>query len=340
MNTNKIKGFLKNKNTVTALASILIVLILVIGYNVRVTQATTPVQVPISNSNIEPRTQIDASKIDYISVPSSAIRGQIFRKSSDIIGLFTKENVLIPQGSFFYVESLTTSEGNVDKELYDQIAEGETLNYILVNMTTTYSNSVVPGNYIDIYAYVQDDGKNKIAKLLENVKVIAVRTAGGLNVFESSSESRVPYVIYFGLPYEEDMLLKKIHAINSWGAGSSASLMEKAATDTKTNVIKSMTNITLYPIPTTVGFNSKSKDKIKVAISSEEMASIIDDRADDVTTPDSELANNANVKIDDKKEDEDDKEDKKEEKENTSGSSSSGSVIEDLFSDTKTENKE
>ena len=343
MNTNKIKGFLKNKNTVTALASILIVLILVVGYNVRVTQATTPVQVPISNTTIEPRTQIESTFIDYISVPSSAIRGQIFRNSGDVIGLFTKENVLIPAGSFFYVESLTNNEGNTEKELYEQIAEGETLNYILVDMVSTYSNSVVPGNYIDIYAYVQDDGKNKIAKLLENVKVIAVRTGGGLNVFESSSENRVPYVVYFGLPYEEDMLLKKIHAINSWGAGSSASLAEVAANDPEINTNITMTNITLYPIPTTVGFDSKSKEKIKVAISSEEMAKIIDDRAEDITTPDSEVANNTNVKLDDLTDNDSKKDDKKDDSSSSSSgkkddnSSSGGNVVDDLFSDSKKE---
>jgi hypothetical protein len=155
-------------------------------------------------------------------------------------------------------------------------------------MLSTYSNSVVPGNYIDIYAYVQDDNKNKIAKLLENVKVIAVRTSNGLNVFESSTESRTPYLVYFGLPYEQDMLLKKVHAINAWGAGLSNSASEEQENT-------SMTNITLYPIPTNVGFNSKSKKKYKVTISSEEMARIIDDRAEDITTPDDTISNETNV---------------------------------------------
>ena len=341
MNTNKIKGFLKNKNTVTALASILIVLILVVGYNVRVTQATTPVQVPISNVTIEPRTEIEPGFIDYISVPSSAIKGTIFRNSGDIIGLYTKENVIVPEGSFFYVESLTTNEGNIEKELYDKVAEGETLNYITVDMLSTYSNSIVPGNYIDIYAYVQDDGHNKVAKLLENIKVIAVRTGNGLNVFESTAENRVPFVIYFGLPYEEDMLLKKIHAINSWGAGSSSSMSDLALEDPTINTNIAMSTITLFPIPTTVGFDSKTKEKIKISISSEEMAKIIDDRADDITTPDSEVANNANVKLDDLVDNTSDntKEDKKD---NTTTSSSNNkkedtgnttnSVVDDFFS--------
>ena len=308
MNTNKIVSFLKNKNTVTALASILIVIVLVLGYNIRVSQATTPIQIPYANRIIEPRTRIDESMIDYMSIPSASIKGKIYRNRGEIVGLYTKENVLIPNGSFFYIDALTTGEGNTEQELYEKIEKGETLNYITVNMLSSYSNSIVPGNYIDIYAYVQDDNKNKIAKLLENIKVIAVRTSGGDNVFETSTTSRVPYVIYFGLPYEQDMLLKKIHAINSWGAGISGSVKD----GDESQVSTSMTSITLTPIPTTVGFDTKSKEKIKVTISSTEMEKIINDRAEDLTNPDTNLSNDTpltNDKDEDKKDDKD--EDKK-----------------------------
>ena len=302
MTTKKIIGFLKNKNTVTALASILIVIVLVLGYNIRVNQATTPVQIPYANTIIEPRTLIDETMIDYMSIPTAAIKGRIYRNRGEIVGKYTKDNVLIPLGSFFYVDALTDSEGNVEKELYEKIEKNQTLNYITVDMLSSYSNSIVPGNYIDIYAYVQDDSKNKIAKLLENIKVIAVRTSSGLNVFESSTEARTPFVIYFGLPYEQDMLLKKIHAINSWGAGVSGQAQkEEGAVNT------AMTNITLYPVPTNVGFNTKSKDKIKVTIASEEMVRIIDDRAEDITTPDDKTGlNGTDVQINDKTDEEKD----------------------------------
>ena len=317
MTTKKIIGFLKNKNTVTALASILIVIVLVLGYNIRVNQATTPVQIPYANTIIEPRTLIDETMIDYMSIPTAAIKGRIYRNRGEIVGRYTKDNVLIPLGSFFYVDALTDSEGNVEKELYEKIEKNQTLNYITVDMLSSYSNSVVPGNYIDIYAYVQDDNKNKIAKLLENIKVIAVRTSSGLNVFESSTEARTPFVVYFGLPYEQDMLLKKIHAINSWGAGiSGQAQQEEGAINT------AMTNITLYPVPTNVGFNTKSKDKIKVTIASEEMVRIIDDRAEDITTPDDKTGlSGTDVKTEEKKEDKDTTTDTEEKKD----------VLDDLF---------
>lgn len=272
MNSNKLVGFLKNKNTVTALAAIIIVVVLVIGYNVRVNQATTPVNIPYARVTIQPGTHIDESMIAYMSVPAATIKGKIEKNRGSIVGKYAKQNVIIPAGSLFYSDSLTDSIGNNDKELYDKIGEGETLNYITVNMLSSYSNSIVPGNYIDIYASVQHENRNKIAKLFANVKVVEVRTSDGKSVFGSSEEARTPYVIFFGLPNEEDMLLKKIHAINSWGGGTG----EEGETITTTA-------IRLTPIPTTAGFDTNDKENIKLTVTSPKMVKIIDDMATDMT---------------------------------------------------------
>ena len=272
MNSNKLVGFLKNKNTVTALAAIIIVVVLVIGYNVRVNQATTPVNIPFARVTIQPGTHIDESMIAYMSVPAATIKGKIEKNRGSIVGKYAKQNVIIPAGSLFYSDSLTDSIGNDDKELYDKIGEGETLNYITVNMLSSYSNSIVPGNYIDIYASVQHENRNKIAKLFANVKVVEVRTSDGKSVFGSSEEARTPYVIFFGLPNEEDMLLKKIHAINSWGGGTG----EEGETITTTA-------IRLTPIPTTAGFDTNDKENIKLTVTSPKMVKIIDDMATDMT---------------------------------------------------------
>jgi hypothetical protein len=297
MNSNKLVGFLKNKNTVTALAAIVIVIVLVIGYNVRVNQATTPVNIPYARVTIQPGTHIDESMIAYMSVPAATIKGKIEKNRGSIVGKYSKENVIIPAGSLFYSDSLADSVGNTDKELYDKVNEGETLNYITVNMLTSYSNSIVPGNYIDIYAAVQHENRNKIAKLFSNVKVIEVRTSDGKPVFGSSEEARTPYVIFFGLPNEEDMLLKKIHAINSWGGG------------TQEGEAISTTAIRLTPIPTTAGFDTKDKDEIKLIVTSPKMVKIIDDMARDMTEQtDGEDYNTVNDPIVSGKEENKDKE--------------------------------
>lgn len=92
--------------------------------------------------------------------------------------------------------------------MYD-VAEGETLYYLTVNMLTSYTNSILPGNYIDIYLSTKENNKALVGKILENVKILAVKTSDGKNVFENSDESRTPYVIIFALPEEQHLLLRK-----------------------------------------------------------------------------------------------------------------------------------
>ena len=280
MDTTKIIKFLKNKNTVTALASIIIVLVLVLGYNMRINSVTTPVPVPYASVTIQPGTKITENMIDYISVPSAAIKGKIVKNKRGIVDRYAAGNVMIPIGSFFYESALANEASNADKELYEKIGEGEVLNYITVNMISSYSNSIVPGNYVDIYASVQvaEEGhngalKNKVAKLFENVKIVDVRTSDGKSVFASSTEARIPSVIYFGLPKEYDTILNMVHAINSWGGGETEQGEKLTTTDIK-----------LTPIPTIAGFDKKDEDTLEVKITSPKLVSIIKERAIDWTS--------------------------------------------------------
>ena len=119
MDTTKIVKFLKNKNTVTALASIIIVLVLVLGYNMRINSVTTPVPVPYAAVTIQPGTKIEESMIDYISVPSSAIKGKIIKNKRGIVNRYSAGNTMIPIGSFFYESALANEATNSDKELYE-----------------------------------------------------------------------------------------------------------------------------------------------------------------------------------------------------------------------------
>ena len=90
-------------------------------------------------------------------------------------------------------------------------------------MLTSYTNSILPGNYIDIYLSTKETDKALVGKLLENVKILAVKTSEGLNVFEDSTDARTPHVIIFSLPEEYHLLLRKINAINSYSIASAES---------------------------------------------------------------------------------------------------------------------
>ena len=84
-------------------------------------------------------------------------------------------------------------------------------------MASTYGNSIYPGNYIDIYmkAY-NENGVLMVGKLIENVKVLAVKDSQGRNVFENSEETRTPAYLIFGLNNDLNILLRKASYLSSF----------------------------------------------------------------------------------------------------------------------------
>ena len=58
-----LKRFFKNKNTVTIIGVILIILILFIGYRTQIKNQVKPVQVPVAAETIQPRTKITSDMI-------------------------------------------------------------------------------------------------------------------------------------------------------------------------------------------------------------------------------------------------------------------------------------
>ena len=279
LNVSKVKRFLKNKNTVTALCAILIVVVLIVGYTIRVNNATKPVKIPVAKVTIQPRTEITADMITEINVPQEALKGNYYRNVSSLVGKYSNVNTVIPAGSIFYSESVISKNDLPDSSLYD-VAEGETLYYLTVNMLTSYTNSILPGNYIDIYLSTKENNKALVGKILENVKILAVKTSDGNNVFENSDESRTPYVIIFALPEEQHLLLRKINAINSYSVYATNPGYSK---------------IDIIPVPTAASFDGSEKD-IKPNVTSQYLKDYILNMA--ATVPEDVITeNNTNQNI-------------------------------------------
>lgn len=244
VNASKFKRFFKNKNTVTAIAGIAIVAVLLVAYYIRVNQATQPKKIPVANVTIQPKTKITADMIKYINVPQVALEGQFYSEANLIVGKYSNFNTVIPAGSLFYKESVTTKDELPDSALFD-VPKGETLYYLTVNMLTSYTNSILPGNYIDIYLSTKENGKALVGKLLTNVKILAVKTSDGKNVFENSEEQRIPYVVIFSLPEEQHLLLRNVGAINSY------SVYNASAGSSRMDII---------PVPTTANYDGTGEN--------------------------------------------------------------------------------
>ena len=211
----KIKKFLQNKNTVTLIGVALILAILYFGYNWRINKAITPVKVPYAKVTIQPRTKITEDMIGYIEVLPSMVNSDTIKNVQNIVGKWSNYNTLIPAGSLFYNTTVITSAELPDSALVF-IPEGYTPFNLSVNTNTTYGNSIFPNNYIDIYLKALDaDGKPIVGKLIENVKVLAVKDKNGRHVFENSEEERTPATIIFAVPEDIHLLLRQALALSN-----------------------------------------------------------------------------------------------------------------------------
>lgn len=210
---SKLKGFLnkllRNKNTVAILAVIGACVILYIGYNYRINQATRPVSIPYAKQEIDPRTQITDDMIGMMQVPASMLTNNTVRSASLVVGKYSNYNTVIPAGSLFYSSTLVDWNDMPDSAWAD-IPDGYTVVSLPVNTETTMGNSIFPKNYIDLY-YVDFDenGKLLFGKLIESIEVLSVKDSGGNYVFESSSKLKEPAFLIFAVPEELHLLLRK-----------------------------------------------------------------------------------------------------------------------------------
>lgn len=204
-----IKRFLQNKNVVTLIGVIIIVLILYGLYNYQIQTQVQPVSIPVAKETIQPGTEITQDMLKWISVPSAAISSNVVRSTNNIVGKYANYNTVVPAGSMFYSDVLV-SKSDLPDSVFTQVKEGDTVYNLAVNTATTYGNSMLPGNFIDLYMKATDDsGQVMIGKLIENVEVLAVKDSSGKNVFENSSETRTPAFLIFGVTPEIHILLRK-----------------------------------------------------------------------------------------------------------------------------------
>ncbi len=219
------KKFFTNKNTVTVVGVILAIVVLYVGYNMRINQAITPVTVPYALEEINPSTQITEDMVGTREIPNSMVDDTIITNSADVIDMYTNGDSVIPEGSLFYKRSVVTRDQLPDSIILDY-PKGYVLYNLSVDMASTYSNSIYPGNYIDIYLKVQNAEGNEsgtvsedrimIGKLLSNVKVLAVFDSSGNNVFTNLDEKTVPSQIIFAVPEEYHILLRKAEYLRAY----------------------------------------------------------------------------------------------------------------------------
>lgn len=251
----KIKKFLSNRNTVTIICAVLGIIVLYVGYTMRVQSAVEPVSIPYAKVTIQPRTQITEEMIGYMEIASAALEkmgNNVITNKSDLVDYYTNINTMIPKGSFFYQKAVVKKEDLPDSAVYD-VKEGEVLHYFTVNMSTSYVNAIVPNGYIDLYVSDKDDyGKVRVGKFIKNIKVLSVKDSNGLNVFENSDELRTPSYIIIAVTAEQHNYL----------------------------VTAAELGIRVFPVPTSISEKEVAATEADKIVTSEEIMDYIDKKSE------------------------------------------------------------
>ena len=212
------KKVIRNKNTVTIIGVIIILILLYAGYSMQINSAVEPVQVPVATETIQPRTEITDEMVELIDVPNISLSDNVIRSRTEIVGKYSNINSVIPAGSMFYLDTVI-DEDELPDSAFVKVKDGEVVYNFPVNMESTYGNSIYPGNKIDIYmkAGNGNDEQVMVGKLIENVEVLAVKDSSGRNVFEDTSEARTPSMLIFGVEEEINILLRKASYLDGIG---------------------------------------------------------------------------------------------------------------------------
>ena len=188
-----------NKSIVTLISLIVCIIVLFVAYNYRVNTAIHAIDVPIALRDLQPREEITEESFETIKIAQSMITNNVIRNKNDLIGKYVNYNTFIPKGGMFYTSAVVTWDQMPDSAWAD-IQEGYTIFSLKVTTTTTYGNSIYPGDKIDLYYQNTINGKTFLGPLIEGIEVLAVKDENGSHIFKKSAEQKNASALIFSVP--------------------------------------------------------------------------------------------------------------------------------------------
>lgn len=212
-----LKRFVGNKNTVTILAVLAGVIVLWYFYNYRVDQAITTVQIPYAVEKIDSGKKIELENIQYKEITRSTLDDNDI--ITDISFLEDDKYICIgnsvPKNGFFY-QSQVCEKKQIKNSIFENIPEGYTLYTLDVDSEKTYANSIMPGDYIDLYMNARDENDQVLfGPLIESIEVLAVRDSSGKDLFWDSDASDSAFLL-FTVPDDLHKLLNTADLISNY----------------------------------------------------------------------------------------------------------------------------
>ncbi len=210
---NTLKRFLANKNTVTILGVLLGIIVLFIGYNYRIKHAVETVSIPYAKKTIGSAREITPDAVGTMEVLKKTVSDNknIIANIGQVLNTATSycvsERTTVPTGSFFYTEQVKPCN-LVNSNPIKTMAEGYKVVAIPTDILKTFGNTMVPGDYIDLYAKMtSDDGKLIFGELISKLPIMDVRDSKGDSIYFDSTNNNAPAALLFGVPEDLFYLL-------------------------------------------------------------------------------------------------------------------------------------
>lgn len=250
----KIKKLLLNRNTVTILGVLAGVIALWFAYSITLDKAVKPTRVPVAVKDIPAGSIITKEDFEYVDINSDVLKkASIITSSSQLINYYVNNNTSITKGSMFYTSQVVKKDELVDRDL-EIIPENYKIYWLEVDNTTTYANSIYPGDKIDLWLLTKVENNYVYEPFITNIEVLSVKDSKGQNVFDVNS-GRTPAVLAFAVPNDIFVYLSKVGFLSG---------------------------MKLYPVP--INKNNADKDAT-TEISNKELQTLIDSKSI-ITNPD------------------------------------------------------
>lgn len=215
---NGLKNTLLNRNAITILGVLGGVVVLWMVYNNALSKATTPLRVPVATKDLTAGTLITSDYIEYVEVSSEfAKRNSIITSSARVLNRYVNNGTSITKGAMFYNSQVVDKEDLIERDL-QTIPEGFSLYWLRVDNTSTYANSIYPGDKIDLWIKIKGsvtNGQTVYDEFIRSITVLSVKDSDGKNVFDVTGGGRTPAYLVFAIDKDMFTLLHNIEELSS-----------------------------------------------------------------------------------------------------------------------------
>ena len=175
------------------------------------------ISVPHAKVYISSRTLITSDMIGTKEVAKNIVDNNynVITSLDRIIGKYVRDDKVIEEEMLFETSLLMTELEPSDLIVIKTAPSGTTVFGLPVSFFSSFYNSIMPGDKIDIYIQALNENcQNIYVKMLENVEILQTRDANGNNAFGPASNG-VTSEILFAVPdqYFHTLLNASINAV-------------------------------------------------------------------------------------------------------------------------------